>query len=62
MLSEAHLRRILKSYVQNYNKSRPHLSLKRNAPVPRKLEPPSQGCVIAIPQVGGLHHPYKSAA
>ncbi len=62
VLSDAHLRRILKPYVQYYNKSRPHLSLERNAPLPRKLEPPSQGRVIAIPQVGGLHHRYQRAA
>jgi transposase InsO family protein len=62
VISEAHLLRILKSYVRYYNKSRPHLSLQGNAPVPRKHEPPSRGRVIAIPQVGGLHHLYKRAA
>jgi putative transposase len=62
VLGEAHLRRILKMYAAYYNQARPHLSLERNAPVPRDLEPPSGGRVIAIPQVGGLHHRYKRAA
>ena len=62
VLGENHLRRILKSYVCYYDRSRPHLSLQRNAPIPRKVEPPSQGRVIAMPQVGGLHHRYQRAA
>lgn len=36
--------------------------LERNAPLPREVEPPSYGPVIAIPQVGGLHHRYMQAA
>ena len=35
---------------------RPHLSLDRNSPMPRELEPPSLGEVISIRRVGGLHH------
>ena len=62
MLGEEHLRRVLKGYVLYYNWSRPHLSLQRNAPVPRNNEPPSRGRVIAIPQVGGLHHLYTVQA
>jgi len=34
----------------------------RNAPVPRRVEHPSEGKVAAIPQVGGLHHRYRRAA
>jgi putative transposase len=60
--SEAHLRRILTSYLAYYHDSRTHLSLDRNAPVPRQAEPPERGEVIAIPQVGGLHHRYTRAA
>ncbi len=62
VLNEAHLRRILTSYFAYYHESRAHLSLERNAPVPRRVEPPSEGKVIAIPQVGGLHHRYRRAA
>ena len=62
VLSEAHLRRVLKSYVSYYNASRPHMSLVGDAPLSRKIEPPSLGRVVAIPQVGGLHHRYARAA
>ncbi len=62
VLNEAHVRRILASYFAYYHESRAHLSLERNAPVPRRVEHPSEGKVIAIPQVGGLHHRYRRAA
>jgi putative transposase len=62
ILGERHLRSVLKSYVNYYNVSRPHLSLARNAPVPRTIEPPPLGAVLAVPMVGGLHHRYTRAA
>ncbi len=62
VLNEAHLRRILTIYFVYYHEARTHLSLDRNAPIPRKVEAPSCGRVIAIPQVGGLHHRYTRAA
>jgi transposase InsO family protein len=62
VLNEDHLRRILKSYFQYYHEARAHLSLERNSPIPREVEPTSRGKVIAIPQVGGLHRRYARAA
>ena len=62
VLNEAHLLRILRDYFAYYHEARAHLSLGRNAPIPRAVEPPSYGPVIAIPQVGGLHHRYTRAA
>jgi putative transposase len=62
VLDQNHLRRILTSYFSYYHQSRPHLSLKRNSPIPREVESPSKGTVIAIPQVGGLHHRYQRCA
>jgi putative transposase len=62
IFNEAHLRRILYSYFAYYHESRAHLSLERNAPLPRRVEHPSEGTVIAIPQLGGLHHRYTRAA
>ena len=61
VLNEDHLRRILRSYFNYYHDSRPHQSLERNSPIPREIEAPSQGKIIAIPQVGGLHHRYRRA-
>ena len=49
-------------YGDYYHNSRPHLSLDRNSPTPREVEPPSHGEVASIPQVGGLHHRYTRAA
>jgi transposase InsO family protein len=62
VLNEAHLKRILSDYFGYYQRCRPHLSLDRNSPNPRAVEPPSQGNVIAIPMVGGLHHRYARRA
>jgi len=62
ILNENHLGRVVASYVRYYLHSRPHLSLDRNAPFPRKVEPPSEGRIIAVPEVGGLHHRYLRAA
>jgi transposase InsO family protein len=62
VFNEAHLRRILTSYFHYYHHARTHLSLDRNSPVAREVEPPDRGKVIAIPQVGGLHHRYCRAA
>jgi len=55
---EAGLRQTLKQYFAYYERCRTHLSLKKDAPVGRPVEPPSFGEVIQIPQVGGLHHLY----
>jgi transposase InsO family protein len=62
VLNEHHLRRILSSYLEYYHGSRTHLSLDRNSPIAREIEPPERGSVMAIPQVGGLHHRYCRAA
>lgn len=58
VFNEAHLIRILIAYFEYYHESRTHLSLARNAPKPRQVEPPELGKVVAIQQVGGLHHRY----
>ncbi len=62
VLHERHLKRTLAAYFDYYHNCRTHLSLERNSPLPREVEPPSRGDVIAIPQVGGLHHRYTRAA
>jgi len=62
VLNDRHLRRILTDYFHYYHHARVHLSLDRNSPVARDVEPPDRGKVVAIPQVGGLHHRYRRAA
>ncbi len=60
--SENHLRRILAGYVEYYNQSRTHLSLDMDSPESRLVQTPEQGNVVAVPQVGGLHHRYQRQA
>ena len=62
VLGEAHLRKILKSYLKYYHHSRTHLGLDKDAPEPRAVQPPEMGKIIALPEVGGLHHRYERRA
>jgi putative transposase len=62
ILNEAHLHRVLSGYVTYYNTTRPHQALDNHCPRPREVEPPALGRVVAIPQVGGLHHRYTRVA
>ena len=62
VLNEQHLRRRLRSYLGYYHGSRTHLALEKDAPAPRAVEPPECGDVVAVPQVGGLHHRYVRRA
>ena len=59
VIGERHLLRILSRYLDYYNATRTHLSLAKDAPEPRRVQRPSQGRVVAIPRVGGLHHEYQ---
>jgi putative transposase len=62
VLGEAHLRRIVRSYLGYYHKARTHLALGKDAPANRAVQLPQQGRVIEIPEVGGLHHRYERRA
>jgi putative transposase len=62
VISEAGLRRVLKTYFDYYDRSRTHLALGKDAPAHRAIQPPALGKVIEIPQVGGLHHRYERRA
>ncbi|MDP8238817.1 MAG: integrase core domain-containing protein, partial [Candidatus Hatepunaea meridiana] len=63
VINEAHLRRILREYVDGYyNTSRTHLSLDKDCPESRPVELPSQGVVVEMPVLGGLHHRYSRKA
>jgi hypothetical protein len=45
-----------------YHESRTHLALAKDTPVPRPVQSMDVGRVVAIPQVGGLHHRYERRA
>ena len=62
VIGERHLRGILSNYVDYYNETRTHLALAKDAPEPRSAQAPSQGRVVEVPRVGGLHHEYRRRA
>ena len=62
VIGERHLREVLWKYVDYYNETRTHLSLAKDAPEPRAVQAPSQGRVVEVPRVGGLHHQYLRRA
>ncbi len=62
VLNEAHLCRLVTSYLEYYHTVRPHLALGRNAPIPRLMQGPSEGKVVSMPHVGGLYRGYRRAA
>ena len=62
VFNEGSLYRHVQSFVDYYHESRTHLSLEKDTPVGRLVEPPESGRVIALPQVGGLHHRYERRA
>jgi len=59
VLNERHLQRLLARYFAYYHRWRTHLSLAMDCPEPRPIQPPENGKVIAVPEVGGLHHHYE---
>jgi hypothetical protein len=62
VIGERHLLRILAKYKDYYNRTRTHLSLTKDAPEHRTVQRLSQGRVLEIPRVGGLHHEYVRRA
>jgi putative transposase len=62
ILTAAGLHRILQEYVGYYQRSRTHLALDKDAPLSRPVSRSTAGRIIAIPQVGGLHHRYERTA
>ena len=62
VLGESHLRRIVRNYLGYYHDCRTHLSLEKDSPEPRAIEPLESGEIIALHQVGGLHHRYTRRA
>ena len=53
---EAHLRQVLKSYANYYNRFRTHRSLNKDAPVSRSVQ--RTGVIRSRAILGGLHHHY----
>jgi putative transposase len=50
-------------YCSYYERSRTHLSLDKDTPIPRPVTSAGDGAaIVAIPEVGGLHHRYERRA
>jgi putative transposase len=62
ILGEAGLYQQVKSFAAYYQGSRTHLSLAKDSPEPRAVQPAGLGRIVAISQVGGLHHRYERRA
>jgi transposase InsO family protein len=60
--NEAGVRQLMTRYCSYYERSRTHLALDKDAPIPRPVMPPGDGAIVAIPEVGGLHHRYERRA
>ena len=54
--------RLLTAYLIYYHGARTHLALEKDAPTPRRVQMPTEGRVVAFPEVGGLHHRYERRA
>ena len=62
IFNERHLRRVMSSYVDYYQRARTQLSLDKDCPDPRPIMPRKIGKVVSVPQVGGLHRRYERLA
>jgi putative transposase len=67
IFSEAGLSTHVKTFTAYYHGCRTHLSLAKDSlakdsPEPWAVQPPELGRIVAIPQVGGLHHRYQRRA
>jgi transposase InsO family protein len=62
VFGERSLHRSLASYVSYYHRWRTHLSLDKDTPQFRRTQAPSEGLVVEIREVGGLHHHYERRA
>ncbi len=65
IVSEGHVRRVLKDYVTYFNRSRAHKGIGQHVPEPEERSHwslGSAGQVIAFPVLGSLHHEYRRAA
>lgn len=56
------LQQVMNLYCRYYAQTRTHLSLHKDSAIPRPIAPACAGRIVAIPQVGGLHHRYDRAA
>jgi len=56
IMTERHLRAILRSYIHYYNTQRTHLGINKDSPEPREVQ--AEGEIHKVAVVNGLHHFY----
>ena len=62
ILGDRHLRHLLAACLTYYHGARTHLAVEKDAPTTRRVQTPTEGRVVAFPEVGGLHHRYERRA
>jgi hypothetical protein len=63
ILNRRHLELVLRAYVGNYNRERPHRALQLRPPKPNELpEKSPEGAIRRRDRLGGLIHEYYRAA
>ena len=64
ILSEQHLRKIMQQYQAYFNHARPHQGINQQIPCPAEQaeEQATNGEIISLPVLGGLHHDYQRRA
>jgi len=62
VFNDNHLKKLLTEYIRYYNTNRPHQSLDGTSPDYREKQALSDGKILTIPVLNGLHHVYKRVA
>ena len=64
VLGEQHLYRVIRGYVEYFNRARPHQGIGQQIPGGdvAVLKEEKKGKIIAFPILNGLHHDYRLAA
>ncbi len=64
VLGEQHLCRVIREYVEYFNRARPHQGIGQKIPDGATVVPEEEqkGKLIAFPILNGLHHDYSLAA
>jgi transposase InsO family protein len=60
--NEAGLSRHLRKFANYYHRSRTHLGLQKDTPESCRVQAPGAGRIVAITELGGLHHRYERRA
>jgi transposase InsO family protein len=64
VVGDRQLHRVIKEYVEYFNRARPHQGIGQRIPEGTLPQPawPRQGRLITVPVLNGLHHDYRRAA